>query len=250
MPDEPEDDVSIFLLKLKRESGITFGEIVDVEFNWNLEQGGDIRGSVVAGKRFEALGILPDNPIKIKEFFEEDGFVVDVHNVTAGTIVGLDGYRKDAIVCSVRGGVTGGEEGLDAEIVTEDVIVSCGEIEVEETEEIAGLANPASVYCKNNGGKLIHILGVGGVAGYCILPDERVCQQWNFFYSEGGECVAPEVEFVVNEDCSAFCEETGRPAGNCKMLDEMEEGEVNLGACHIPESSTFCGLPGKCYCGC
>ncbi|MEA3272527.1 MAG: DUF333 domain-containing protein [Patescibacteria group bacterium] len=246
---EPKDEVSKILLNLKRQSGIAFDEVLDVEFNWNLEQEGEVRGVSVTGKRMEALGISPDEPIKVKEFFEAEGFVIDIQNIVAGTIVGLDGYRKDSIVCVARGGVTGGVEGLEAEVVTEDVIVSCGELQVVESEDVAGLANPASVYCENKGGKLIHIMGVGGVVGYCILPDERVCQQWKFFYSEGGECESPEVKFESDKDCKSACEEAGELSGNCKLAENIEDGETNLGGCVVTQS-LLCANENKCYCGC
>ncbi len=56
----------------------------------------------------------------------------------------------------------------------------------------AGLANPATVYCLEIGGELIQIVDEKGVAGYCILPDNRICAEWKLFYSEGEECVPPE----------------------------------------------------------
>lgn len=245
--EEPKDEVSKLLLNLKKQSGVALGEIVDVEFNWNLETEEGVRGSYIVGKRMEALDISPDEPLKIKEFFESEGFVADVHNVAAGTIVEIDGYKKDSMVCSIRGGITGGEAGLEAEVVTEDVIVSCGEIQ--ESDDVVGMANPASVYCENKGGELILITGVGGAAGYCILPDERTCQQWKFFYSEGEECESPKVEFDSDVGCKSACEEAGESAGSCKWTDELGEGETNLGACLI-EASSDCGHEDKCYCGC
>jgi len=56
----------------------------------------------------------------------------------------------------------------------------------------AGLANPAAVYCLEIGGELMQIVDEKGAAGYCVLPDNRICSQWKFFYSEGEECVPPE----------------------------------------------------------
>ncbi|MGL4686979.1 MAG: putative hemolysin [Commensalibacter sp.] len=44
------------------------------------------------------------------------------------------------------------------------------------------IANPASVYCVKQGGKLeIRKDSNGGEKGYCHLPDGRVVEEWKFF---------------------------------------------------------------------
>ena len=51
-----------------------------------------------------------------------------------------------------------------------------------------GIANPASVYCEQQGGKLeIRTAPDGGQAGYCRFPNGRVCEEWKFYR---GECKA------------------------------------------------------------
>ncbi len=50
----------------------------------------------------------------------------------------------------------------------------------------ANLANPASVFCNDNGGKLeIRTAADGGQSGACIFPDGSECDEWAFFR---GEC--------------------------------------------------------------
>ena len=53
------------------------------------------------------------------------------------------------------------------------------------------LANPASVFCEDNGGRLeIRTSSDGGQKGYCIFPDGSECEEWAFFRgecSQGGE---------------------------------------------------------------
>jgi len=59
--------------------------------------------------------------------------------------------------------------------------------------DIDGLANPASAYCEEQGGKLEIISeepenapgGGGGQVGMCTLPNGNVCEEWAFFK---GEC--------------------------------------------------------------
>ena len=50
----------------------------------------------------------------------------------------------------------------------------------------SGLANPASVYCEENGGKVeIRTAEDGSQLGICVFPDGHECDEWEFFR---GEC--------------------------------------------------------------
>lgn len=49
-----------------------------------------------------------------------------------------------------------------------------------------GIANPASVYCEENGGKVdLRTDASGGVSGICVFPDGSECEEWAF---QRGEC--------------------------------------------------------------
>ena len=49
-----------------------------------------------------------------------------------------------------------------------------------------GIANPASVYCINQGYNLsIRTDSDGSQTGYCIFPDGKECEEWAFYR---GEC--------------------------------------------------------------
>jgi putative hemolysin len=51
------------------------------------------------------------------------------------------------------------------------------------------IANPASVYCEQNNGKVeIRTDVSGGQAGVCVFADGSECEEWAYF---NGEC-APE----------------------------------------------------------
>ena len=55
---------------------------------------------------------------------------------------------------------------------------------------IVGIANPASVACGKRGGKTeIRTEADGGQAGYCHLPDGRICEEWALFRDD--RCVLP-----------------------------------------------------------
>lgn len=51
----------------------------------------------------------------------------------------------------------------------------------EETTAPVGMANPASTYCVQQGGRSEIRKQPAGEAGYCHLPDGRVVEEWAFF---------------------------------------------------------------------
>lgn len=61
-------------------------------------------------------------------------------------------------------------------------LVACGGA----ASEDANLANPASVYCEEQGGTLeIRADAEGGQVGYCLFDDGSECEEWAFYR---GEC--------------------------------------------------------------
>ena len=51
----------------------------------------------------------------------------------------------------------------------------------------AGMANPASVYCVENGNKLeIQTAADGSQSGVCVFPDGSTCDEWAYFKGECG----------------------------------------------------------------
>ncbi len=53
------------------------------------------------------------------------------------------------------------------------------------TKNEVGLANPASVFCIDNGGKLeIRTDSTGGQVGFCVFNDKSECDEWAYFRSE------------------------------------------------------------------
>ncbi|HSB91192.1 MAG TPA: DUF333 domain-containing protein [Anaerolineales bacterium] len=59
----------------------------------------------------------------------------------------------------------------------------------------AGLPNPASVFCEEQGGRLeIRTDASGGQAGFCLLTDGSECEEWAYFRGEcspGGTAMLP-----------------------------------------------------------
>jgi putative hemolysin len=56
---------------------------------------------------------------------------------------------------------------------------ACSATEV--PEQRVGMANPASVYCANQGGRVEVRDEKDGQVGYCHLPDGRVVEEWALF---------------------------------------------------------------------
>ena len=46
------------------------------------------------------------------------------------------------------------------------------------------IANPASVNCVNNGGKLKILENEKGQYGVCVLPDGKECEEWAYYRKE------------------------------------------------------------------
>lgn len=47
-----------------------------------------------------------------------------------------------------------------------------------------GMANPASVYCVQRGGKLEIRKESAGERGYCHLPDGRIIDEWDLYRAD------------------------------------------------------------------
>lgn len=74
------------------------------------------------------------------------------------------------------------------------------------------IANPASVNCINNGGKLKMMENEQGTYGICVLPSGTECEEWAYFR---GECpVADEKSCNVDSDCACG---TNIKTGECFM---------------------------------
>lgn len=48
-----------------------------------------------------------------------------------------------------------------------------------------GLPNPASVYCEAQGGRVEIIVEDQGERGYCVMPNDQICDEWDFY---NGDC--------------------------------------------------------------
>jgi putative hemolysin len=59
----------------------------------------------------------------------------------------------------------------------------------------AGIPNPASVYCVQNGNKLeIHTTSDGSQNGMCVFPDGSACDEWAYYRGECGPSGSGDTE--------------------------------------------------------
>ncbi|TCB50721.1 DUF333 domain-containing protein [Acinetobacter sp. ANC 4779] len=61
------------------------------------------------------------------------------------------------------------------------------------------LANPASEYCINQGGKLEIKNEMSGQVAYCHLPNNQVIEEWKYFRDSSKECLAEEAKVLVGQ---------------------------------------------------
>ena len=99
------------------------------------------------------------------------------------------------------------------------------------TEQSAGMANPASVYCGENGGTLdIRTDAEGNEFGVCTFADGSACDEWVFFR---GECKPGDSGDVMNmrNPASVFCAENGG------QVDIRDEADGSVGYCVFADKS-------------
>lgn len=71
----------------------------------------------------------------------------------------------------------------DQPSVGDDEFVQLVQTAVAGLTDVSGLANPASVYCVDQGGRVDIVDEAGGQVGYCELPDGRRIDEWEYYRS-------------------------------------------------------------------
>ncbi len=112
------------------------------------------------------------------------------------------------------------------------------------TEPVIGMPNPATVYCKEQGGDIEMRTDENGTYGVCHFNDGSSCDEREFFR---GEC-APGTEFgdIIEETKDAEAEPIIGMANPATVYCEEQGGDVEMrtgengmvGICHFSDGST------------
>jgi len=119
------------------------------------------------------------------------------------------------------------------------VLMSCAAVNAEPTEptavpnqdESVGLANPASVYCEEQGGTLeIRTADDGSQTGVCVFEDGSECEEWAFFRGEcqpGQSNAAPSDSALTDEIW--VLQDFGQPLlpDTTITIEFIEDGQVS-----------------------
>ncbi len=108
---------------------------------------------------------------------------------------------------------------------------ACGDDEPKDDD--AGMANPASVYCTEQGGTLDIREGESGQHGVCVFDDGSECGEWDFYHGEcaPGQAAEEAGGAGLPNPASAFCEEQGGTV-------DIREGEGGqYGVCVFDDGS-------------
>ncbi|MFH7807925.1 I78 family peptidase inhibitor [Acinetobacter sp. BSP-153] len=62
-----------------------------------------------------------------------------------------------------------------------------------------GMANPASTYCVEQGGKLEIRKEANGEVGYCHLPNGQVIEEWELFRTSQSKCVTEQATALIGQ---------------------------------------------------
>jgi len=136
-----KDAPTVTLEEVAKEMEITYPEIGEKEFDWNVEKDESIQPVSITGKGFEATEISDDQYLKVDGYLLDQGFERDVYNIAAGTVGELTGYKKDQLVCIVIAGFSGYKEAVGQWIPPDpqkkDIDVYCGTTEEEINKELS-----------------------------------------------------------------------------------------------------------------
>lgn len=133
----------------------------------------------------------------------------------------------------------------------------------EAAQEGVGMANPASVFCEDNGGKLEIRDETGGQVGYCVFDDGSECEEWAYMRGEcaPGEATAGAQANMPNP-ASVFCTDNGGTLeirqgdggeyGMCVFSDgsECEEWAYFRGECAPGEPKVDANMPNPASANC
>ena len=79
-------------------------------------------------------------------------------------------------------------------------VSACSSMQTTDSKQAKlGLANPASQYCVDQGGKLEIVKEANGEVGYCHLASGEKVEEWTLFRQSQAQCIAEEAAKLVGQ---------------------------------------------------
>jgi hypothetical protein len=112
------------------------------------------------------------------------------------------------------------------------VLAACGQ-EEPEPEGAVGMANPASVYCEEQGGTVVNKMrGELGEYGVCVFEDNLQCDEWAMYR---GECPVGGIKITgYVTEAAVFCAITGGEY----VITDKSGAEDEQGTCTFKSGKT------------
>ena len=123
------------------------------------------------------------------------------------------------------------------------VLSACGD----DDDQNDQMANPASVYCIEQGGDLeIRTGDDGGQQGFCIFPNGSECPEWDFFHGDCSPGDIGEGPAEIANPASVHCIDEGG------SLEMRTDADGTYGVCIFPngvECEEWAFFRGECLPG-
>ncbi len=249
--DDPEDtkvpaddfaEIKFIMEEMEAQTGLDFSIPTQVTFNWNIREEMVINEMTLNGYVTKTTGAAEVDARAVENFFINALFNLDVYNVSAGTVSAQSGYLDDNLACVVETQSIADELGNLIENST-DITVYCGYTDNVVDSDSTSMANPASVYCQDKGYETMSVETREGTVSYCYLSKIRICEEWDYFRSDGQDCTNLKDSHVFDtaEACQQSCQSVGFFNGRCEAEGEQETGAFSIAECEDGDTD-------YCYC--
>jgi len=126
------DEVMDLIAEIKYNTKLNDLKIEDTKIKWLIPQDEQVLEHIIDGKGLGIKGVTIAEQELFERFYENKGFQPDIYNLSASLIAGMTGFRKNDIVCTVAGIVSGGTQGIEEKTSKIDLETRCGRLNQEQ----------------------------------------------------------------------------------------------------------------------